>query len=66
MGKKKRRGKKERGRKGKKVRERESKRKRKQGKQREIRRISGRILEMSIVSKNKPCASGKNINTMIS
>lgn len=62
MGKKKRRGKKERGRKGKKVK----RRKRKQGKQREIRRISGRILEMSIVSKKKPCASGKNINTMIS
>lgn len=62
MGKKKRRGKKERGRKGKKVK----RRKRKQGKQREIRRISGRILEMSIVSKNKPCASGENINTMIS
>lgn len=48
--------------KGKKVK----RRKRKKGKQREIRRISGRILEMSIVSKKKPCASGKDINTMIS
>lgn len=61
MGKKKRRGKRGRGRKGKKV-----KRKRKKGKQREVRRISGQILEMSIVSEKKPCASGKDINTMIS
>lgn len=56
--------KRERGRKGKKsikIKERETEGKEKQ---REIRRINGWILELSTLSKKKPCASGIDINTM--